>query len=164
MKRFVIYMLLVAAVAASCTRGERPTGELAVPIVDYSGLEPYLNKSNDTTYIVNFWATWCTPCVEELPYLEKLSREYSNGPVKVLLVNLDFPKYYDSRLLPFLKEHDITAQVIMLDDSDTNTWINKISPEWQGSIPATVIYRGTKRQFFERAFTYEELVEIVEEF
>lgn len=80
MKRFVIYMLLVAAVAASCTRGERPTGELAVPIVDYSGLEPYLNKSNDTTYIVNFWATWCTPCVEELPYLEKLSREYSNGP------------------------------------------------------------------------------------
>ena len=60
--------------------------------MNYSEFEPHLNRSNDTTYVVNFWATWCKPCVEEMPLFEKLITATASKPIKVLLVSMDFPK------------------------------------------------------------------------
>jgi len=131
--------------------------EPTVPIVDYNGLKPYLNKQNDTTYVVNFWATWCRPCVLELPYFEQVNQYYKDKKVKVILVSLDFPKKYETQLLPFIKKNEIQSQVILLDDPNSNEWINKIDSTWSGAIPATLIYNKTSRNFYEQSFTYEEL-------
>lgn len=132
-------------------------GTISVDSYTFSGLEPFLKKDNDTTYVVNFWATWCVPCVEELPNFEKLNATYKDKKVKVLLVSIDFPKMAETKLLPFIKTHNLKSEVMLLNDPDANSWINKVDSTWSGAIPATVIYKGKKRQFYEKSFSFEEL-------
>lgn len=126
-------------------------------VYDYKGFEKFLNKKDDKVYVINFWATWCGPCVKELPYFEKLNTEYANNNVEVILVSLDFPKVYEKKLKPFIKDHNLKSRVIILDDVDMNSWIPKVNKDWSGSIPATIIYKNDTRKFFEQSFTYEEL-------
>lgn len=129
----------------------------SLEVYDFEGIQKFLNKTDDKTYVVNFWATWCLPCVKELPYFEKLNAEYKSKNVEVLLISLDFPNQYDSKLKPFLKKHNIKSKVIALNDTDMNTWIPKVNENWSGSIPATIIYNKNKKDFYEQSFTYEEL-------
>ncbi len=134
-----------------------PVDSLDLEVYDYVGFKKFLNKKDDKIHVINFWATWCAPCVKEMPYFEKLNSEYSNRNVEVLLVSLDFPHLYDSKLKPFITEHKIKSKVIALNDADMNTWIPLINKDWSGSIPATIIYKNDSIKFFEKSFTYEEL-------
>ena len=162
-----IASLLALILLVSCQKkDESPTprplktysdGGIAVKSYSFAALEHFLKKNNDTTYVVNFWATWCVPCVEELPNFEKLNTTYKDKKVKVLLVSIDFPKMAESKLLPFIKEKNLKSDVVLLNDPDANSWINKVDSTWSGAIPATVIYNKDKRQFYEKSFTYEEL-------
>ncbi len=124
---------------------------------NFDGLESYLNQKNDTLYVINFWATWCVPCVKELPHFEKLNQKYKKSKFKLILISLDFPKMIESRVIPFIKQKKLKAEVIVLNDPDANSWIEKVAKEWSGAIPATVIYRNHKREFYEQSFTEEEL-------
>ena len=133
-------------------------------IYDYAGFEKFLNKKDGKVHVINFWATWCAPCVKELPYFEKLNTEYSSKNVEVLLVSLDFPHLYDLKLKPFIKKKNLQSKVIALDDVDMNTWIPKIDKTWSGSLPATIIYKNDERKFFEQSFTFEELETEVKNF
>lgn len=117
----------------------------------------YFQNKTGTTYVINFWATWCKPCVKELPYFEKIASDYSEKNVKVLLVSLDFPDKIESQVIPFLEKNNIKSEVVLLDDPDANSWIPKVSPNWSGAIPATVIYKNEKRKFYEQSFTFDEL-------
>lgn len=137
------------------TKDESP--EVALEIYDFDGLESLLNKKDEKTYVVNFWATWCVPCVKELPHFEELNQKYKDEDVEVLLVSLDFPNQYDSKLKPFIQEKKLTSKVVALNDPDMNTWIPKVDEGWSGAIPATVIYNMETRKFFEKSFTLEEL-------
>jgi len=130
--------------------------DISLEIYDYDGLEPLINKDDEKIHVVNFWATWCAPCVKELPYFEEINAEY-NDQVEVLLVSLDFPRNYDSKLKPFMKKHDLKSKVIAFDDVDQNRWIPAINENWTGALPATIIYNKNKRQFYEQSFTKEEL-------
>lgn len=131
---------------------------------DYNSLEYFLKKDNDTTYVVNFWATWCVPCVEELPSFEKLNAEYKDKKVKVILVSLDMSKQIESRLLPFMQKKKLQSKVVLLNDPDANAWIERVDKSWSGAIPATVIYKKQNRKFYERSFTYKELEKEVNQF
>jgi thiol-disulfide isomerase/thioredoxin len=162
MLNLIIVLSLISCTSENSKKDTPKKGEIS--IVDFTKVEPLLNMSNDTTYVINFWATWCAPCVRELPYFEAINREFSNSKVKVILINLDFSNHYDSRLIPFVKEKNIQSLVIMLDDPDANKWINKVDPSWTGAIPATLIYNKNKREFFEKEFTSQELNEIVKSF
>ncbi len=126
-------------------------------VYDYDGLKPLLNKTDDKIHVVNFWATWCAPCIKELPYFETINKTYADKNVEVLLVSLDFPRQYDTKLKPFLKENQLTSKVVCLDDVDQNTWIPAIDNTWSGALPATIIYKNEKRKFYEGSFTYDEL-------
>jgi hypothetical protein len=125
--------------------------------LDFDQFDTYLHRNTDSIYVVNFWATWCAPCVAELPHFEQLNEKYRDRKVKVLLVNLDFPKHKDSRVIPFIREHGLKSEVIFLNDPNSNVWIDKVSPAWSGAIPYTVIYISTRRAYYEQSFTYEEL-------
>ena len=133
-------------------------------ILDFAGLDPLLSTTSNKTYVVNFWATWCGPCVKELPYFEQLNSKYAEKNVEVILVSLDFPKKYDSHLKPYIKKNELKSKVIALNDPDANAWIPKVSEEWSGAIPATLIFNKDKRQFYEKSFTYGELESEVKQF
>ncbi len=127
------------------------------PIYDYEGLRPLLERKDDKTYIINFWATWCKPCVAELPDFEKTYEEQKNNNVEMILVSLDMPSMWEKKLVPFVKEKELKGQVVILDDPKMNEWIPKIDVDWEGGIPATLIYNKEKRIFYPHGFTYEEL-------
>src|SRR4051812_45166843 len=87
-----------------------------VKVIRYNDLKKIQNRQDDTTYVVNFWATWCKPCVQELPYLDALTSQYSDQKIKVLLVCLDFKREMDTKLLPFIKKNNIVSEVLLLDE------------------------------------------------
>ncbi|TRW24017.1 TlpA family protein disulfide reductase [Flavobacterium zepuense] len=137
---------------------------VSVNAYEYSGLEYYLKQKNDTTYVVNFWATWCVPCVEELPNFEKINAKYKENKVKVILVSLDMAKMVETKLLPFINQKQIKSQVLLLRDPDADSWIPKVDSTWSGAIPATLIYNKDMRKFYERSFTYDELEKEISNF
>ncbi len=117
------------------------------------------NADTDTVYVINFWATWCGPCVAELPAFEKLHERYAGQKVRVILVSTDFSKQVDTKVRTFIREKNLRSQVAFMDESNPNNWINLVNPDWSGLIPATLIIARRKKfeRFFETPLTYEEL-------
>jgi len=155
--------LAFLSIALSCknkqeTQAEKNQEEAFIPVYDFDGFEYLLQFEDEKTYVVNFWATWCKPCVKELPYFEALRENYKDKGVEVILVSLDFPEKLESHVLPFIEKHKLKSTIVLLDDVDSNRWIPLVSEEWSGAIPATIIYNKKGRNFYERTFTYEELV------
>ena len=131
--------------------------------MSYREFEPHLLHANDTTYVLNFWATWCKPCLEELPLFEKLIPATANQSIKVLLVSMDFPKDIQKKLVPFVAERKLQRHVVALADMDYNAWIDKVSTEWDGAIPFTLVYNKEKRVVKSGEMAdYEELMKLVE--
>lgn len=118
----------------------------------FDSFEPLLHQQNDTTYVINFWATWCKPCVAELPYFLELEKKYQNQKFKLILVSLDFEKQLETKLKPFLVKNDIQSEVALLLDTKESQWIDKVDPSWSGAIPITLIYKNEKRAFYEETF------------
>ena len=137
---------------------------IELEIYDFNGLEKFLHQQDDKVHVINFWATWCAPCVKELPHFEELNKNYQDKNVEVLLVSMDFPKQYDKKLKPFIVEHNLQSRILVLDDVDMNTWIPKVNKDWDGAIPVTIIYNKDKRQFYSQTFTYEGLENELKQF
>lgn len=133
-----------------------------VDVMKWPAFEHYIHQKNGKVKVINFWATWCKPCMEELPHFEKIHRQYKDQQVEVLLVSLDQASMKD-KVKSSLKKNDITAKVILLDEVDFNQWINQVDSTWSGSIPATLILsdNNTSKQFYERTFTHAQLDQLV---
>ena len=123
-----------------------------------------MTQSPDTVYVVNFWATWCRPCVEELPEFNKLAKQYEGKPVKVLLVSLDFQESYPKKLIDFSKKKKLIPEIVWFSETNANEFIPKIAPQWTGSIPATLIVAPLPfgKIFLEGSTTAEKLSESIE--
>ena len=134
-----------------------------LPFIKKAQLEQWLNADTDNVYILNFWATWCGPCVAELPDFEKLNEKYASKKVKIVLISTDFKRNVESKVKPFIKRKNLQSEVVFMDESNPNVWVNLVSPEWSGSIPATLIVSKTKgkRLFFEKQMNFKELDEIL---
>jgi thiol-disulfide isomerase/thioredoxin len=132
-----------------------------IPVYKIDQLLNRINNNSDTTYVVNFWATWCKPCVAELPEFEKINKEYKTQKVKVLLVSMDFKEELNKRVKPFIQKNKYTCDVVLLDEVNGNDFINKVNEQWSGALPATLITKRNKSivKFYEKKLTYDFLVE-----
>jgi len=150
MKQIAIFCLLFLGTNLSAQE---------IPMIKRAQLEHWLNADTDTVYVLNFWATWCGPCVAELPSFEKLNEQYASKKVKVVLISTDFKRNVESKLKPFVKRKNLRSQVVFMDEPNPNVWVNLVSPEWSGAIPATLIVskQKNKRLFFEKQMTFKEL-------
>jgi len=120
-----------------------------VKVIKLQELQHYLAKEDDTVRVVNFWATWCKPCVMELPHFIETYNEMKTQKVEFLFVSLDFLVDYEKRLIPFVKNRKVNAPVVLLDEPNYNSWIDLIEPTWAGDIPATIIVNNkTKSREF----------------
>lgn len=116
----------------------------------YAEITPLLEQQNDTTYLINFWATWCKPCLEELPLLQQLQDE-TKGPLRVILVSLDDQPAAITRVPNYLEQRGIELPTVVLTDGDAG-WKRALDEHWDGSLPTTIIYRKGLRYVYRRNF------------
>lgn len=121
----------------------------------YAELEQYINQSK-TPVVINFWATFCKPCVEEIPYFQKAIKKYESKKVKLLLVSLDFPEYYPGKIEAFAKKNGFTAEIVWIDEEDPGQFCPKIDKNWSGVMPAT-LFINKKRNY--KSFHAQQLTE-----
>lgn len=162
-KQIIVCLLLSAALTGITGTGCQESRE-PPKIIKWDGLEAVINKDTEKLQVINFWATWCAPCIKELPYFEALN-EASARQVDVTLISLDFADEFEEKVLPFIAKRNIRSQVMLLDEIDYNSWIDKVDPSWSGAIPATLIINPSngKRKFLEKELNEGELSTLVQE-
>ena len=121
-------------------------------------LEKYMEKSNGPV-IINFWATFCKPCIEEIPYFQQAIKEYEKQGVKLLLVSLDLPDYYPGKIKKFADQQKYKALIVWLDEYDADYFCPKVDTAWSGAIPASLFVNNKTgyRKFFEEQIPKEVL-------
>ncbi|MBK9963048.1 MAG: TlpA family protein disulfide reductase [Saprospiraceae bacterium] len=121
-------------------------------IIKLGDLEDLLSIQDDTVRVFNFWATWCVPCVKEIPNFETFNQEIKGTKQLLYLVSLDDLNRAQTKLSNFLKKKNVRSKVMVLDENNPNFYIDRIEPTWTGSIPATLVIEGHKRGFVEQEF------------
>jgi thiol-disulfide isomerase/thioredoxin len=146
---------LVVVLACAPLQAQDPD----ISVIRYPQLLDLLREdTGDGVRVVNFWATWCRPCVAEMPWFESLPERIPQA--EVIFVSFDQAEELDARVIPFLQRHNIRSKVLLLDETDFNAFIDLVDPAWSGAIPAT-IFIGRARHFHEGELTQARVDEIV---
>ncbi|MGB1038630.1 MAG: TlpA disulfide reductase family protein [Bacteroidia bacterium] len=146
MKSLITSMLiLIAAVSVKAQSDIK-----VYPTFDEFSKEILEPKDSNETYVINFWATWCRPCVQELPLFDSLGNQDSS--LNIVLVSLDFGDSPVERVKKLLNKKNITQKTVLFTDGNTNKWIDLIDPNWSGAIPFTIIKKGDKTHFYEKQY------------
>lgn len=132
-----------------------------VEVIKYPQLEKLIREPDGKIKVINFWATWCKPCIKELPYFEALQQQYPEQELQVYLISFDDVENLESRVKPFLEKRNIKSTVKLLDETDYNAFIDKVDPSWSGAIPATLIIAGDKRRFVEGELDEAKLQDLI---
>ncbi|WP_345056061.1 TlpA disulfide reductase family protein [Hymenobacter glaciei] len=159
--RLLKFLVLIGSLCCSA-----PVFAQQVTVIRFPELQKRLVRPTDTTYVVNFWATWCGPCVKELPNFEQLRVANAGKKVKVLLVSLDYASQVDKKVKPFVKQRRLKSEVVLLNEPDPNEWIDKVDAKWSGALPFTLIYNNKTKQraSFERELSAAELTAALKKF
>lgn len=159
----IVYLFL----GAGCSFGSKTDKIEEISIVNFEQLEPEFTKNDDVLYVVNFWATWCAPCVTELPHFMEINSEFSKADnFRMILVSLDDSENLEGPVKKFIEDKNLKGvELYLLDDiKRMNDWIPAVDSAWSGSIPATLFIRnGISLKFVSSAIEKDELREIVEE-
>ena len=127
-----------------------------IPKWKITALEEYINKS-ETPVIISFWATYCIPCIKEIPYFQELTKKYEDKGVKLLLVSLDFKEAYPSKIKKFSDKMKFTAPIVWLDETNADYFCPLVDNKWSGVMPAS-LFVNNKTGF--RSFIEEEIPKI----
>lgn len=131
-------------------------------IIKLPALQEIITADAEEIKVINFWATWCAPCIKELPLFQKLHE--SRTDVKVTLVSMDLDLDPNpEKVYKFIARKNITAKVVILDEQNPNAWIDKIEKEWSGALPATIVIntKTGKKKFVERELQEGELEKLI---
>jgi thiol-disulfide isomerase/thioredoxin len=154
-------LLVISVAIISFTPGFAQRAE----IVKWKGLNNVIESQSGGITVVNFWATWCAPCVKELPLFEKLNAEGREG-VSITLVSLDLDLDPNpEKVYKFVERKKLQSKILLLDEKDPNTWIDKVDPRWSGALPATLIInqKTGQRKFVEKELHEGELERLIAE-
>ena len=146
MKAGVIIALLLVSAAHAFTQ--------QVKKVSINEIEELIQKS-DHPLIISFWATWCLPCVHEIPYFQETVKKYEDKNVELVLVSLDFRDSYPAAIESFIKKKNFHASFYWLNETNADQFCPKIDSRWDGSIPATLFVNNKTnyRKFYDRQLT-----------
>lgn len=136
-------------------------------LIQLEELKSIIEQKDDKLYVINFWATWCKPCIDELPGFLAVNEYYADDPnFKMILVSLDHKRQLNSKVKRFIKNHNIEVQVLVLDEErHASEWMPEFDDRWIGAIPATVFYKNGEKLFFKQfQMTQYELEDLVDDF
>ncbi len=143
MKKAFIVIFLLAFVSVVKSQN--------IPKWKITDIEKYIAAKNEDILVINFWATFCKPCVAEIPSFIKITDKYKDAHVKLLLVSLDLPSAYPAKIAVFAKKQQFNTNIVWLDETDADYFCPRVDKKWSGSIPATLMV-NTKtgyKKFFE---------------
>jgi thiol-disulfide isomerase/thioredoxin len=153
-----ILFLCSSLVFVISANSQNSVGSQAIPKWKIEDVVRSFSAKNDTTYVVNFWATFCKPCIEEIPDFIKTVEKYKSKKVKLLLVSLDLPSYYPAKIAAFAKKNNYKTNIAWLDETNADHFCPMIDAKWSGAIPATIIVNNKTgyRKFFEDQVSAED--------
>jgi len=109
--------------------------------------------------IINFWATFCKPCIEELPYFQEMAKKYEKEGVQLIMVSLDLKEAYPTAIKNFVIKRKINGNIVFLDETNADLFCPVVDPKWSGAIPASLFINNKKnyKAFFEDQLTKDQL-------
>ena len=133
-------------------------------IVKLGQLQEVISAKTDHIKVINFWATWCAPCIKELPLFEKIGAERTDLKVTLVSMDLDLDPNPE-KVYKFIDRKKVKSEVLILDERDPNSWINQIDKNWSGALPATMIINGKtgQRKFVEKELHEGDLEKLIAE-
>jgi thiol-disulfide isomerase/thioredoxin len=135
-----------------------------IPIVRLDQFQQLIGKEKERVQVINFWATWCAPCIKELPLLEKLHSDRKDVLVRLVSMDMDLDPDPE-KVRKFAARKKIQSDVYILNEKNPNSWIDKLEKEWSGALPATLIInnKNGKRKFVERELHDGDLEKMIAE-
>lgn len=157
----ILLLCIVTGPACSKPAGNAPRAAVAsepVTVVRSGEVEAMLRGARGRVVVVNLWATWCKPCVEEMPYLARFYREYRPKDVAFFALSVDAPDDI-AAVRRFHEEQDLPFPVHIVDERDPDALGKVIQTELSGAVPVTIFYdrSGAPRHVWEGAIDYAEL-------
>lgn len=170
MKKFIFGGMMSLLFLFACQSKKEPLVEQTenqqlTLITDYNDLFSKFTQKDDKLYVVNYWATWCKPCVEELPEFMEVNKELEGNPnFKMILVSLDKASALETSVKDFIEKNNIPTDVYLLSDNKRQMqWIPMVNERWSGAIPSTAIYKnGEQLEFTEGQLNKSELKSLIE--
>jgi thiol-disulfide isomerase/thioredoxin len=146
-----ILISLLLTVAVLDTRAQD------VSVVKFEAVQSLIDQESEKVVVINFWATWCGPCIKEMPYFEQ-ALEDRPEEIELYFISLDFADELD-KVRSFAARKSLDARILILDELDYDTWIDRVDPSWSGAIPATLFINTStgERKFVESELTPEEI-------
>lgn len=139
--------LLVATVATLEGQSQQ------VPAWKLADLKKAMDSAKGPT-VINFWATFCKPCIAELPHFQAMANQYKAAGVKLIMVSLDLNEAYPKKIAAFAKNRKLTSPVVFLDESNADLFVPAVDSSWSGAIPASLFLNPEKNYRF---FVEDEL-------
>ncbi|MCS3794897.1 redoxin domain-containing protein [Niastella sp. OAS944] len=147
------YILFIGYLLSTSTTFSQPIRKVKITEV-----EEYV-KNSDHPIVLNCWATWCAPCIEEIPYFMETVKKYSDQKVELLLVSLDFASSYPNKIQEQIKKKKFNATFFWLNETNADYFCPKIDPKWDGTLPSTLFINPKTgyRKFFGRPLTDRQI-------
>lgn len=155
MRIFSLLVLLLAGLGAHAQTED---------LVTLDRLQQILQAEKDRVQVINFWATWCAPCIKELPLLEKMTKDQPEIRVRLVSMDMDLDPNPD-KVRKFAARKKIQSQVLILNERNPDQWIEKIDKGWSGALPATLVVnnKNGKRKFVEKELHEGDLEKLIAE-
>ncbi len=128
-------------------------------------IETLLSEKKQGLIIINLWATWCPPCVAELPHFGNIYKQYSGKDLHLYLINIEGKQSKEKVLEPFLKKNPLPCPVYLLEGGNPEEFEKVLKTEISGALPVTIIYssEGKLIKKFEGSITETDIQSVLRE-